>query len=402
MNNNINIFSLLRGENSDKKLFGNLIGKKELSKHNIIKYYLERDNKNLSFKDLLLGLNNYEHEKRSAIYELPTFELVLSLFNIAKFFNLKYFNEPFAGTGLLGKAIINHNEIDNYFEEIIISDGLYQYETCGYSFTEVTENDFLDFSTKSTIRVPELANVYKNNTLFVFSWPKFESENSLLNFLQFVNPICLVLIGDGMKINIPSRYSMKKVYCKQLCYQDNENIFNHSHLMIIYKNEFQFNENIIEEYLKEEKFEKNYSSIVNDMISDKKLFKNILSDERDEERIEFICKNILKIMMEYDIKKCPEYFEKSEDFYKYLNLCGYYKCKIRFQSLEKFKECLIFINKYKNSTIEEFNEAISNGIFPRWLKYDNIDSFIIDQYSINNINTNIVHQIVDLYINSQS
>lgn len=383
----INTFRLLRSDTEGKRQLSKLLGTELYTSYdNLIDHIRnisETDDslKDCTLRDILMGNNLSLTDKKSAVYEFPTFELVETLFALGKFAGAKHFNEMFSGTGILSRSIDNYNskvENDEFkFNTITCSDGNFEWNTCGFKFCDVKEQCLYEMMT-----IGEQKDY--SDTMFVFSWCEHEHIHQIKNFLKYVKPKCLVVVdnNDHKNEQIYEDYSYKEFYVKQLCYRDTEmnysvdNKTSHSNIGVFIKGDDIPNTVITDKY-KLNNFTITDRTIVEDLMEyntpQREIYEHILKNQEE-------ISNWLKKMYKYKLFSIPEFITNRDDFIKYIEMCDILKLKISIKNKGMFNELSQLIEKYKNCSIETYNEAVNDGIIPRFIPINNVLDYLIAEF----------------------
>ena len=249
-----NVFYLLKKHNKNEieKILGTPVTKYD-NLINQLKLFNIYNNETL--ENILLNNNcDILYKKKISIFEFPTYELVQFIFRISKLLCITEYEEIFAGIGCLSKAIRNYNNTNEYkFKSIQSSDGNYLYETDGYKFdNNIIKKDILEYMVDYERISSEKKELYKNNTLFVISWPDISYIFVIKKFLKIIQPKCLILIGPYKykQSQVNNNYKLKYLNLKKICYRDNKynyrmNKNSHSLINVFYKKDIDIDFSIL-------------------------------------------------------------------------------------------------------------------------------------------------------------
>ena len=120
-----------------------------------------------TFLKLLHGMGGFEMNKQSAIYHIPTLELIESIATIVKLFNVNNIIELMAGQGLLSGMLKNKYQDQ---EEIKFD------TTDGFAWTEVYNNSYYCDVKKKFIQEYLYTDITSHNTGFIIVEPDYTAK----------------------------------------------------------------------------------------------------------------------------------------------------------------------------------------------------------------------------------
>lgn len=329
---------------------------------------------NKFIKNLLLGELGYESNKQTALYELPTLELISVIVTIIDMLNISNIEEIYSGIGLMSELLrlfyIKYEKLLKYGRpNLKSSDGKYWMETSGNTFCGIIKKDFFDI----------LSNENDKNECYIASWPSKECYDYFKDFIQLKSPKLFILIGEHNLFDYSDTYEnyyKLDIPLKQICYSDNmSHIGKSSHsYMRCYIKETEVNltnENILEKTLELFKthlnidnliiddFVVNYDTIKNELINNDKMPKIIstLDNSKMQNMIDIIVKNKLTNY------KLPLFLNSLEEIYFWLSML---KLNIHpnVNTRDKFLE---FYKLYSyTTTMDGILILIENHHIPAW------------------------------------
>jgi hypothetical protein len=334
-------------------------------------------------------------DKKCSVYEFPTYELVTAIFKIAKYTNVKIYNEMFAGSGLLSRAVDNFNTHQDEFKfsQINCTDGFFEWETIGYKFYDVTQKCFYNIITDFDTVPQNIKNNYKKS-MFVFSWMPREYGVHIKRFLTTLKPKCLVVIGNNAPINIPASYKHIKFCVKQMCYRDNpSNILSdtsHSYINLFVRSNSELATDILDAKLLAKPFEISLKTIVEDM-NYNDIEKNTFYEYMIANPV--VIPDIFSKMKRAKLTRIPRCVETIEDFHSYILINDilvqsgrYVELSNSIKDNRSLRQLVKCINEYMYCTDDKFEQGVKHGIFPKWLEKELVILYIICEHISNEKN----------------
>lgn len=364
--------------------------------------------------DLLLGLIGPECNKQKAIYELPTFELMATIFSIAVYLDVKAIEEIMAGQGLFG-SLFEHYYVKNNGHDISFNstDGICQCETSGNNpYYPIEKKYLIEYLIEKETGDKQIGK----DKIFLALWPNLEI--SITQFKEFINriiPEFFILVGqkdmykDYFKVFKKAKYDELTFTPYQICFKDtitkdgrgsDTNLPDISHSTVTLFT----NENI-----KDNKKEINDSicalaNSFNIKGSEPYSFRNKGIDETDKYVLKFFSehqlipspvvkdipdieiKNIIKYL--FDLSKhrkpvsIPDYLISLEEFKFWYQLYKTNRFPKLLKTHERFNEFKTFYEEIdRNNFIPANVIALKNkNILPQWVsnKQDGIKCLILD------------------------
>jgi len=382
-----NVLELLRSDIQGKQKLAELVGTEYTTYANLAKHIREHDSSFNLRKPLIDG--DSITDKKCCIYEFPTYELVASIFKIAKYANVKIYNEMFGGCGLLARAVDNYNigSAEFKFSKINCTDGYYEWGTVGYKFYEVGQKCFYDMVTDFDLVPHNIKSDYKKS-MFVFSWMPYEYETYIKRFLSTVKPKCLVVIGNHIIMEVPPSYKRIKVHVKQMCYRDNaDNIIpdndsectSHSYINVFIRTRDDISAEILGAELLLRPFKVSFKTIVGDM-KHKDPEKHALYEYMIANPV--ILPDIFDKMIGAKCGSIPRCVDTIEDLRTYILISETLKtnpAKLINDNthLRKLTKCM---NEYIFCSDDQFEKGVKNGTFPNWLQKESVMNYIIYEH----------------------
>jgi len=335
-----------------------------------IEEYYQHENMN-SIRKLLLGEHGNESNKQQAIYELPTKELIESIHNICKMFNITIIEEMCAGLGLISKMLelntnLNINTTDSYT----------WLETINGHYKNVIKKNILEYISEE--------NTFENK-LILISWITRQQYIYLSKLIEIKKPKYLMIIGNiydkdykifTNKMN-NMEYTEYVIPIKQISYRDyyKENIYfpnncNHSNTTIYIRNSNVSHIDIINNigYINLNKMIRKYTSemYLQDLCIDNVISKWIYKDlnNLDYVKLGYLIIDISYLLTHGIIP--PKYITNYDDFEFFMKIYNNFPKLIN--NYSKFKEYKNLIEQLNNNGL---NLLKNNNIIPNWI--DNIE-----------------------------
>lgn len=382
-----NIFGLLRSDIHGKQKLTELVGT-ECTTYARLAKDLEEYDASLNLRQHLISGSSIA-DKKCCVYEFPTYELVKSIFKIAQYADVKFYNEMFGGSGLLARAVANYNthNSDFKFSKINCTDGNYAWDTIGYKFYDVGQKCFYDTVT-SFNSVPQSVKHDYRKSMFVFSWMPYEHEPHIRRFLSTLKPKCLVVIGDHIINDKPTTYKQIKIHIKQMCYRDNAgNIIHesesdctsHSYINLFIRTSGDISADIIGTELLLRPFKVSLKTIVEDMKHD---------DPKKHTLYTYMSANpailpdIFTKMCDAKITCIPACVKTIEDLHAYILIAETLKINPEKYiadnaHLRKLTHCM---NEYMFCSDDQYEKGIKDGTIPDWIQKESVLKYIIYEH----------------------
>lgn len=373
--------------------------------HNILYRMFQNIMKNnkVTVSELLLGLVGPEYNKQKAVYEIPTYEVMILILAIIKYFKIEMMEELMAGSGLFSSLFNKFNKYHNNKLDIIATDGFCQLET-------IASNLYYPVEKKYILEYLLDDKIEQYNKIYISLWPAINCQK--IYFTEFINkikPQYFILIGqkdiydDYFNEFMVQGYKMITFTTYQLCYKDS--VSNDNNLDDIYHSTMSL-------FIKDN--EKNNQELTNDImdvvktltslnifrsseqkINDKYLLKyfteqHYIPSEMINNITELEIKELIKYLYEYTASTrkelIPYYLTNMSEFRFWYRLVLDNKIPHLLKTYDKFKE---FKDLYENIEIQPFIpshilELKNNNIIPEWVnnKQEALKCLLLD-YSTN-------------------
>jgi hypothetical protein len=179
--------------------------------------------------DLLIGNIGLECNKQKAIYELPTFELMCTIFSIVIYFNVKNIEEIMAGQGLFA-SLFRHYFIDKNNTNILnfnATDGMCQCETFSNPYYPIEKKYIVEYLIEKETNGGQPNEDLDLDKMFIAIWPNMDMHTAQLQeFITEIKPAYFILVGQkGMyktysKVLKNSKYEEVTFLPYQICFKD--------------------------------------------------------------------------------------------------------------------------------------------------------------------------------------
>lgn len=355
--------------------------------------------------DLLLGSIGPEHNKQKAIYEFPTYELLVIIFSIVLYFNISDIEEIMSGQGLFASLLFNYC-IENKDNTVNLkgTDGMCQSETSGYNFYyPIEKKNILEYLIEK-----ETDNRDDNKAkLFIVSWPDLEvKKNFFSEFIKKIKPELFVLIGQKdmyknyFDIFEQNGYRYITFTPYQICFKDtfssnsdnslNFDIFHSSTTLFINKNiKTNLQEikgeicNIANSFDSSTIFRSDEYEITSKYLlkyySEQKKIPELILTNISNSNMTKIINCLYNMSLNDEPTQLPNYLTSFDEFEFWHQLYNMNKFPESIISYEKFVE---FKNLYEKINSNDFNltEMKNKNVFPNWVtnKIDAIKCLILD------------------------
>lgn len=221
-------------------------GNKDSADHKCLKNILTKINdiyKNTTLMtDLFLGKIGPIQNKTSAIYELPTTELLNVIYNICVYFKITHINEMMAGMGLFSSLMTSKLKSKKLNIKYTATDGYCHYQTISdKKYYKVEQKDIIAYLIDKEYDEKKIIDEKKMD---IIVWPSTDSSREIEIYVKKVNPAMLIIVGypetysGYIKILEDAKYMYLQTRTKQICFRDTHtaNAFfpdiSHSKIMI--------------------------------------------------------------------------------------------------------------------------------------------------------------------------
>lgn len=363
-----------------------------------------------SITELLLGSIGPECNRQKAIYELPTFELMVTILSISKYFKISTIEEIMAGQGLFGALF------DNYFKTaniiLNVTDGMCQCETFGNNPYYPVEKKYI---------IEYLTEKNDENKMFVTLWPNIRTSKIHLNeFINKIKPKIFILVGQKgiykkhFKLFKKAKYQSLTFVPYQICYRDtitNTNEFsslpdiNNSSLTIFIEESIKndLKDESMKDDLKElhnkitsytnnfrlldslEIFRKEEQQITDKYIlkffAEQQLIPNTIITNVSDDEIKELIKCLYNLSISKESVYIPEYLTSLPEFKFWYQLYTTNKFPKLLKTYERFNEFKTYHEKIESSPfIPSSSEMKNKNVFPYWVnnKQDALKCLVLD------------------------
>lgn len=289
--------------------------------------------------DMFLGNIGYETNKQSAIYELPTKELIDTILHICQKLNIKTIEELCAGQGLLSRMLNETNKVN-----VVATDGNRWIETSFPNrYFNVTSKYFIEYCT----------DFQDGDKLLILSWPPDNDNDALLEFIEKKKPNNILVLGsyfydpikDIVDMAQNKEYNVIDIPAKQICLEDyykHNNFFPNcccrSHSILLTRSNVDVLKDIDENNLCKSLLETKYS--------DKLIFQDFVKYKLELPWVFNLTENkdtyidiVIYIAMVIQKKlKPPLYIKNLDEFNFWYNKVINKKFPLKIESRQKFKE----------------------------------------------------------------
>lgn len=186
---------------------------------NIIRKIEKKNDKNIWY-DLCLGLKGKVNNKYSAIYEIPTKQLLDSIVLIAQLYNIKQIDEIYAGLGLITNLLKKRFDEDDYKIKITASDNHFSNETSlSLDYTNIIKKDVSDIIWQCK------NNVYPPDMIICAHPLGKDMYNEIFKLIESNNIKIIIIISNlrTNKILVSKKfndYTVINPHIYQICYLD--------------------------------------------------------------------------------------------------------------------------------------------------------------------------------------
>ena len=352
--------------------------------------------------DLLLGLIGPEYNKQKAVYEIPTYELLATIFAIITYFDIKSVEELMAGQGLFAslfnKFFVNKDKLN-----FNASDGQCQCETSAIGpYYPIEKKYIIEYLLEKKNDKPE-------EKVYITLWPSTANKNTYLQeFITKIRPQFFILVGQKDIYKEYFKHFAKEKYREitfipyQLCYKDtvsNSNSLNdiyHSSVTVFInesvKSNLEENSNDIKKLVSSIMLDKTSIFRAEQKIDDKYLLKyfaeerliprQIINNTLSDTEIKEFIKYLYEISESKISTNIPEYLTTLTEFKFWYQLHVNHKFPKLLKTYGKFKE---FQNIYEKIDLSPFvpsniMEMKNKNILPIWVnnKQDALKCLILE------------------------
>jgi hypothetical protein len=344
--------------------------------------------------DLMLGTAGLECNKQKAIYEIPTYELMTTIFAIIEYFNVKSVEELMAGQGLFAALFTKYFKGEITFNA---TDGMCQCETFAISTYHPIEKKYIiEYLLEQTKATAEL---------YITIWPTKEVAKSYVEeFIRKIRPKLFILVGQKdiykgyFKCLTDERYKQITFIPYQLCYKDTVGGTSkfpdicHSCLTLFVREDIKDDIDVIRTTImskiggmcreNEQKIDDRY---LLRYFNDEQLIPRIINSIETDVEIKELMKYLNDISNSKSTVHIPEYLSTLQEFRFWYQLHTTHEYPALIKTYEKFRE---FKDIYDKVNTMQFTQANVFGmknrnIFPAWVnnRQEAIKCIILDYSS---------------------
>ncbi len=340
------------------------------------------------FQKMLCGRIGYDHNKKNAIFNLPTKELLAFTISLNHIINIDSSYELFAGTGIFTKCLEKTYKNSKFKKPTLFcSDAQNIEETSGYKFTDVTIKNFYEYLPLMSTRHTPIPNT-RSGCIFIDPDVElfFKGCEYVNKFLDENKPKYLMIIGDKFlcKFNdfVSTKYKIHQIPLKLIsCYDSIEDFGNTSqHSILLFVNnddstDINFVQTIFhhmknQTFCKDQKFILNNYELTNDniitkLVNNGNIPKFIKSFDLP------LKEKLLSIFNKLEFKIKIQHFVDEDDFKFLIGVMIEHRI---FTKFPKFK------NKIKLEEFKSLYTKLNNDNLKEYIKIGIIDSDIIQKY----------------------